>query len=241
MFLLWDLLELKQSKKASKKNKLLTVLFIVILILGLLIVYLQFKIIENKNSNQKIITHFESYKNSNLGNEFIKNFDPPLLENVYESMKDLNNSKETKVLEPDVYYLYLYSILYAAERRIWAVSIMADDEWIETPEEMEFLRLNFEAAHRQVRVERIFVINNNELKKIANSKNVMEQINKRNNYLRTFIVFKEEINQKLSNSISNGFLAVDDYCVAEDVFDGEFIRGRLFFDSENINSYDKNF
>jgi hypothetical protein len=231
----------KTIKERIKKHILLIILSLIIIILGIWIVYLNFQIIENKNSNQKIITSFKSYKNSNLGNEYIKKLNPQLIENVIESMKEFDKSDETKVLEPDIYYLYLYSILYDAKRRIWAVSIMAEDEWIETPEEEEFLRLNFEAANRQVRVERIFVINRSETKKITTSKNVMEQIKKRNNYLRTFIVFKEEINKNLSNSIGNGFLAIDDYYVAEDIFDGKFIRGRLFTDSRNINSYDRIF
>ncbi len=203
------------------------------------IIQLSYNLKKSRASQRKIITYFKNYIDSNYGKEYIKNVDSSLISKVENSMKDLVRHEQTKVLEPDIYYLYLFSLLSGAQRRIWAVSIMGEDEWIDTPEETEFQRLNLDASSRQVRVERIFVVSKSDAKKIPNTKNVIEQINKRDNYLLTFIVFKEDIPSKITNSIGNGFLAFDDYAIAEDVFDGEYIRGRLFIDLQNINSYDR--
>ncbi len=194
---------------------------------------------------RKIITYFDRYKKTELGKQYITNnhINPARIKKVYSSMKDLIKNKRTEELDSDIYYLYLFSLLTGAEKRIWAISVMGDDEWVNTPEEIEFQRLNILTAERKdvvpIRVERIFLVNDTSIRKLKSTNNVVEQIN--NAYLNTYIVKQDNIDINLAREIGNGFLAFDDYAVAVDVFADEDIRGKLFIDKKTISRYERYF
>jgi len=167
-----------------------------------------------------------------------------IIKEMRASIKELYKKGHTGTLSSKLYYFYLFSLLYGAKKRIWATSVMGGEEWVETAEELEFQRLNLLAAKNRKLVERIFVIKKDEIHKVLESKNVMEQIQKRDDYLKTYIVFREDVEQVkpgLIRELSNGFLAFDDYAVAEDVFENNMIRGLLQLDDEIITTFSKTF
>ena len=136
--------------------------------------------------NRKIIAYFEEYQKTDLGKQYITNnkINPVRIKKAYASMKDLVKNKMTKELDSDIYYLYLFSLLTGAEKRIWAISIMADEEWV---------------------------------------------------------VNKKEVPDDLVRDIGSGFLAFDDYAIAEDVFADDEIRGSLLTDKRTIKRYEHYF
>lgn len=128
--------------------------------------------------------------------------------------------------------------------RIWATSIMGAEEWNKSPEEKEFLRLNIKASERKVLVERIFIVEKDNIQNMLNTPAVIMQIEKRNDYLKTYIIIQEDLKEKkpeLLTDVGSGFLAFDDYAVASDVFADCEIRGRLFLDEGNISWYNRLF
>jgi hypothetical protein len=193
----------------------------------------------------KIITYFDMYKKTDAGKQYIQNnyINNARIKKAYASMKDLIKNKKTEELDSDIYYLYLFSLLAGAKKRIWAISVMGENEWNESPEEIEFQRLNMFSATRKdtipIRVERIFLVDNNTKPKLKTTKNVKEQIECVD--LHTYIVNTSDITKELEREIGNGFLAFDDYAVAEDVFADDDIRGKLFIDRKTIKRYENYF
>lgn len=81
------------------------------------------------------------------------------LEEFQKSLWLLNHDKRSRILHRAEYYAWLLPEIEAAPvgSAIWAVSRMMDCEWDNSPEEVEFLRLNLEAASRGVHVTRLFL------------------------------------------------------------------------------------
>jgi hypothetical protein len=221
-----------------------TIIFgIIILTLVIWVVFLLVQSYKSKNKKRKIISYFEKYKMSNLGKEYIdKRSDKFLIKKTEKSIKDFVAKNTTKNLESDIYYLYLFSLLTGAEDKIWAVSVMGEEEWNESDEEKEFQRLNLEVENKHILLERIFVINKANSNKLKETRNVFDQIKKSKKYLKTYVAFKEDITDKnLLQQIGEGFLAFDDYAIAEDIFDDGKIRGELSIDESTIKRYSRRF
>lgn len=177
-----------------------------------------------------------AYLNSKNSQELIKK--------TRESIRKLINKGVTDTLDEEVYYIYLFSLLNGATKRVWAASIMGKEEWNETPEENEFLRLNIAASLRMVLVERIFIVEQAEIGEMLSNDAIKKQINKRNDYLKTYIIIKEEIARErphLLTDIGSGFLAFDDFAIASDVFEDSYIRGILNLDEETLRKNNRNF
>lgn len=198
---------------------------------------------ENSKALQ-IKQYFERYRNG-TGNNYMKNHaDASLIRKTEDSISTLRKNVSTNTLESDVYYMYLFAMLNGTTKRIWATSIMGEEEWIDTPEEEEFLRLNLEAATRKVLVERIFIASESGLGKIITCPPVLTQISKRNDYLKLYIINEEELQTKrptLLKDIGSGFLAFSDFAVAIDVFEDKYIRGILSLDEGTIDRYSRIF
>lgn len=194
---------------------------------------------------RKIIAYFDKYQKTELGKQYITNnhINSARIKKVYSSMKELVKNKKTEELDSDIYYLYLFSLLTGAEKRIWAISVMGDEEWVDTSEETEFQRLNMLAAERKdgipIRVQRIFLVDENTVSKLKTTTNVVAQI--KSPHLHTYIVNQNDISVNLLREIGSGFLAFDEYAVAEDVFAVDDIRGKLFTDTKTIKRYEHYF
>jgi hypothetical protein len=195
--------------------------------------------------HRKIIAYFDMYKKTEAGKQYIQNnhINNARIKKAYASMKDLIKNKRTEELDSDIYYLYLFSLLTGAKKRIWAISVMGENEWNESSEEIEFQRLNIVSATRKdtvpIRVERIFLVDDETKPKLKTTKNVKEQIECSD--LHTYMVNISTISRELEREIGNGFLAFDDYAVAEDVFADDNIRGKLFIDRKTIKRYENYF
>ena len=199
----------------------------------------------DKKKANEIITYFKNYE-SEQGVLYLSELDnkKEKLIKFESSIKDLIKDEKTSILDSDIYYLYLFSMLNGANRRIWATSIMGGEEWNESPEETEFLRLNIKASERKVLVERIFIVEKDNIQNMLNIPAVITQIETRNDYLKTYIIVQEDLKEKkpeLLTDVGSGFLAFDDYAVASDVFADCEIRGKLFLDDGNILWYNRLF
>ena len=86
-----------------------------------------------------------------------------LRDNVVEAAKSeltqLSRNGRSRTLQTTEYYDWLLPQLREAKAgmKIWAVSLMLDCEWDDSPEEKEFLELNLRAAEHGATVERIFI------------------------------------------------------------------------------------
>lgn len=199
----------------------------------------------NKKKANKIITYFKNYE-SKQGGPYLSRLDNKneKLIKFESSIKDLIKDEKTNILDSDIYYLYLFSMLNGANRRIWATSIMGGEEWNESAEEEEFLRLNITASERKVLVERIFIVEKDNIQNMLHIPAVITQIETRNDYLKTYIIVQEDLKEEkpeLLTDVGSGFLAFDDYAVASDIFADSEIRGKLFLDDGNISGYNRLF
>ena len=161
---------------------------------------------------------------------------------MHKSLDYLKKNNLSGQLDSDIYYLYIYSLLFGAKTRVWAVSM--GSEWNDSEEEKEFLRMNFEVAKRKVQLERIFVIERKDIRTFLSQKPIVEQINKRNTYFKTYIAFKEDIDNKnpsLYQQLGCGFLAFDDFAIADDRFVGEDIRGFIHTQKVLYDDYNRKF
>ena len=198
-----------------------------------------------KKKANKIITYFKNYE-LEQGGPYLSGLDnkKEKLIKFKSSIEDLIKDEKTGILDLDIYYLYLFSMLNGANRRIWATSIMGGEEWNESPEETEFLRLNIKASERKVLVERIFIVEKDNIQNMLNIPTVIKQIETRNDHLKTYIIVQEDLKEnkpELLTDVGSGFLAFDDYAVASDVFADYEIRGKLFLDDGNISWYNRLF
>lgn len=192
------------------------------------------EIIEKKSKSDYICAWFDDYIQSGEGHEYMKtigNIDEQnfKIKQMHDNLKELREKNDSGYLESKLYYLYIFALLHGATKRVWAVSL--GGEWIDTPEEMEFLRMNFEVAKKQIEFERFFVISKTELSILLSSEPVIKQIAFRNSFFKTYIAFKEELDEvspDLYRSLGQGFLAFDDFAVADDRFQNEVARGYIF-------------
>ena len=170
-----------------------------------------------------------------IGSEDEQKFKIAQMHKAFETLKGKNSSG---LLESKTYYLFIYALLHGAKTSVWAVSM--GDEWVINSEEIEFVRMNFEVAKRKVEFERIFVISKEKVDMLISNKHVQEQINNNNKYFRTWIVFKEDIDEKDENlyrSLGCGFLAFDDFAVADDSFDDADVRGFVYTQHDDYQKY----
>lgn len=95
------------------------------------------------------------------------------------------------------------------ESYLWCASTMLEDEWTESPQEMNFRLINLEAANRGVNVERIFIFSKNKIKEFKKNKTL--KIYMQSN-IKTLFVDYDEIkvkNPKLLKIVDNGWDGID--------------------------------
>ena len=148
---------------------------------------------------------------------------------------------ESKAFDQNVYYMILYALFFTSERSINVVSILDDNEWVDTPEEDEFLRVNLAVTERKIHLNRIFVISKEDAKDKLSNNSIRSFIESDRTYIHLFVVFKEALTRSLINDIGSGYIDFDSYAVACDVFSDKEIRGTLKFDKREIDRYYNNF
>ena len=237
--------QLKNTEMDQTQIISILILIIFILVGTIIAAALIIRSKAKKKKANKIITYFKNYE-SEQGGPYLSGLDDKKekLINFESSIKDIIKDEKTSILDSDIYYLYLFSMLNGANMRIWATSIMGAEEWNDSPEEKEFLRLNIKASERKVLVERIFIVEKDNIQSMLNTLAVTTQIETRNDYLKTYIIVQEDLKEKkpeLLTDVGSGFLAFDDYAVASDVFADCEIRGKLFLDDGNISWYNRLF
>ena len=190
---------------------------------------------------------FDDYINSGEGHEYMKtignleeqNFK---IKQMHDNLAKLKEKHDTGYLESQLYYLYIFALLHGASKRVWAVSL--GGEWINTSEEKEFLRMNFEVAKKQIEFERFFVISKMELSALLQSEPVLKQIEFRNSFFKTYIAFKEDmdaVSPDIYRALGQGFLAFDDFAVADDRFQNDVARGYIFTEQDICKDFSLKF
>lgn len=201
---------------------------------------------ENLSTNElralenHFIEKFDLYVDSNP--EYLSNMLHEKRKNLIEKTKEvLQNVNNYENLETDVYYMLLYTLFYTATENVWSASIMDDNEWVDNPEEDEYLKVNLNAVKRKIHLKRIFIISENEVNKKLNVPPIKKFIDMENMYLHLFVVFKEKLPESILCDIGSGFVAFDKFAIACDVFFDNEIRGSIIFDKGNIERYNRIF
>lgn len=164
--------------------------------------------------------------------------------NEYEALikRTKNASKkldENKAFDEDVYYMLLYSLFFDAEETINVVSVLDDNEWVDTPEEDEFLRVNLKLSDKKVHLNRIFVVEENEIASKLCNKSIQSFIEADHSYIHLFVCLKNKLSRSVVNNIGSGFIEFYGFMVACDIFADNEIRGTIKADSAEVELYHK--
>ncbi len=203
--------------------------------------------INGESKSNAICAWFDDYIQSGEGYEYMKTIGNAEEQNLkikqmHDNLNELKGKHDSGYLESRLYYLYIFALLHGASKRVWAVSL--GGEWIDSPEEKEFLRMNFEVAKKHIEFERFFVISKSELPDLLSSEPVLKQIDFRNSFFKTYIAFKEDLDKvshDLYRALGQGFLAFDDFAVADDRFQNDVARGYIFTDQDICRDFSLKF
>ena len=118
------------------------------------------------------------------------------------------------------------------ESYLWCASIMLEDEWTESPQEMKFRVINLEAANRGVNVERIFIFSKDKIKEFKDNKAL--KIYMQSNIKTLYVDYDElkEKNAQLLEIVANGWDGIDKSTLIVDLPEEHKERGYI---SENKN------
>ena len=104
--------------------------------------------------------------------------------------------------------------------------------------------MNFEVAKKQIEFERFFVISKMELSTLLQCEPVLKQIEFRNSFFKTYIAFKEDmdaVSPDIYRALGQGFLAFDDFAVADDRFQNDVARGYIFTEQDICKDFSLKF
>lgn len=160
---------------------------------------------------------------------------------VEKTRKAVKNLDEHTAFEQDVYYMILYSLFNGVTDNINVVSVLDDNEWVDTPEEDEFLRVNLAITENRIHLNRIFVVNKSEVKSKLDTKSIKSFIDADRTYIHLFVVFLDDLPRNIINDIGSGYIDFEKFVVACDVFSDNEIRGFIKTDSVEIERYYKTF
>lgn len=193
-----------------------------------------------KNKSHTLNSYFSQYVNSDpaylRGKETTKK--KALLQKTKIAIKKLD---ESKAFEQDVYYMILYALFTGVTDTINVVSILDDNEWVDTPEEDEFLRVNLAVKERKIHINRIFAVYKSDVARKLNTKSIQSFIEEDRTYLHLFVVFFDDLPRNIVNDIGSGYIDFAKFSVACDVFSDNEIRGYLKTDAVEVDRYYKNF
>lgn len=159
-----------------------------------------------------------------------------------ENLQKLMQQKTSNVLATGDYYNWLLPFIEAAPRgsKIWAVSMMMDVEWDDSPPEQNFIRLNLEAAKRGVFVERVFVVKKNDIPQLLSIPPIKAQYDNASEFLRPLVVEREYLeahDPQLLKQLGDGLMAFDTRVALIDISSPEGIRGYVTMNQGEINRF----
>jgi len=145
----------------------------------------------------------------------------------------LANEKKSQVLVTTKYYGWLLPMLEKAvppqPQRIWALSLMRELEWDDSPPERRFIELSRIAAERGVRIDRIFVMKKDLVASALGNQAVRLHLQtQKPETLRGFVVEMEALaraDEDLDRQLGDGFIVFDERVALVDVFSGKSARG----------------
>ncbi len=151
----------------------------------------------------------------------------------------LAQQKTSDELPTSHYYKWLLPMLESAlaGSEVWAISMMLDCEWDDSPAEERFLALNIEASRRGVTVERIFVIKREHLARIARNKGVKAHLDNASSTLKPLVVERETLESReprLLEEIGDGLIAFDRRVALIDVSSSHGIRGHVTMNQAEV-------
>jgi hypothetical protein len=138
--------------------------------------------------------------------------------------------------------------------QIWAVSMMLESEWNDSPPERRFLKANTEAAERGVQIDRIFVIPEAHIAPALSANvGIRSHLERGGDNLRGSVVKREYLEQHdslLLKELGDGLIAFDETVALIDSSSEGEIRGkatmnpselrrlRRLFDNLKVHSVD---
>lgn len=117
---------------------------------------------------------------------------------------------------------------------LWCASTMLEDEWTETPQEMNFRLINLEVANRGVKVERIFIFRQEKIKQFRTNKTL--KIYMQSN-IETLFVDYDEIKEKkpaLLEIVANGWDGIDKSLLMVDLPETSEERGYISKNTKEV-------
>lgn len=194
-----------------------------------------------KETQHRLLKKFENFSNSTstyLFNLKQKN-EKEYLSLIERTKKAVKNLDDNKAFDEDIYYMLLYTLFHAADGSINVVSVLDDNEWVDTPEEDEFLRVNLALVEKKIHLNRIFVVDENEVASKLNNKSIQSFVEADHTYIHLFVVFRNKLSRSLINNIGSGFIEFYNFMVACDIFADNEIRGTLKTDLKEVELYNK--
>jgi len=169
-----------------------------------------------------------------------------ILSEAAQKLLKLAQQKTSELLTTSNYYNWLLPKIEEATigSEIWAISMMLDFEWDDSPSEERFLRLNMEAARRGVRLERIFVVSSNDLSKMATNPGVMAHMKENTKAINALVVSRELLENRepsLLKEINDGMIAFDRRVALIDTSSPDGIRGYLTTNATEIDKLRKTY
>jgi len=158
---------------------------------------------------------------------------------ITKTRKSIKTIDENKAFDQDVYYMLLYTLFHTADGNINVVSILDDSEWVDTPEEDEFLRVNLAVAGRRIHLNRIFIVKKSEVKEKLDTKSIQSFIAADHTYIHLFVVFYDKLPRSIVNDIGSGFIDFHGFAIACDIFSDNEIRGFLKFEAKEVERYNR--
>jgi len=158
---------------------------------------------------------------------------------IERTRKSIRTMDESKAFDQDIYYMLLYTLFHTADGNINVVSILDENEWIDTPEEKEFLRINLAISEKRVHLNRIFVVKESEVKAKLKNKSIQSFIEADHTYIHLFVAFYDKLPGSIINDIGSGFIDFHRFAIACDIFSDNEIRGTLKFESAEVERYNR--
>lgn len=139
-------------------------------------------------------------------------------------------------LESGRFYKAIYQYLKRLNKEcyLWCASIMLEDEWTESPQEMKFRLINLEVANRGTNVERIFIFSKNKIKQFKENKTL--KIYMQSN-IKTLFVDYDEVKEKdpnLLEIVNNGWDGIDHNTLIVDLPESTKERGYISKNTKEV-------
>ena len=237
----------KNSQKPSSPEQANNPILIVFIIVNIaMFIFISVTIIRMlfshiKETQYRLLKKFEIFSNStstylfNLRQQNEKEY----LSLIERTKKAVKNLDDNKAFDEDIYYMLLYALFHAADGSINVVSVLDDNEWVDTPEEDEFLRVNLALVEKKIHLNRVFIVDENEVDLKLNNKSIQSFVEADHTYIHLFVVFRNKLSRSLINNIGSGFIEFYNFMVACDIFADNEIRGTLKTDLKEVELYNK--